>query len=247
MKKDQVYISTIDDQAGALASKYDLGLELAEYCTAWNMDEKFTETDKRIRQETVGISRLLLHAPFSELFPCAIDPKARVLADQRYKQALLLARDYGAKKIIIHGGYNPGIYYPSWYIEQSIRFWTQFLDELDVSIVLENVFEEEPEMLIEIVKTVNDPRLRLCLDIGHVNAYSKISVFDWLNLAAPYISHFHIHNNDGKKDTHSCLCSGTIPMREFLAQAEHLCMDATFTIETPDAESSVYWLLEEMV
>lgn len=158
MKKEQLYISTIDDQAGALASKYGLGLELAEYCTAWNMDEKFTETDKRIRQETVGISRLLLHAPFSELFPCAIDPKARVLADQRYKQALLLARDYGAKKIIIHGGYNPGIYYPSWYIEQSIRFWTQFLDELDVSIVLENVFEEEPEMLIEIVKTVNDPR-----------------------------------------------------------------------------------------
>ena len=60
MKKEQLYISTIDDQAGALASKYGLGLELAEYCTAWNMDEKFTETDKRIRQETVGISRLLL-------------------------------------------------------------------------------------------------------------------------------------------------------------------------------------------
>lgn len=245
MKKEQLLISTTASDADAVARQYGLGIEIAEYCTAWNMDEKFAETDATVRCKIEGISNRALHAPFNELFPCAIDPKARELAASRYRQAIALAKQYGAAKVIIHGGYNPWIYYPVWYTEQSILFWKDFLkDDPGLEIVLENVLETEASMLLDIIKGVNDPRLKMCLDVGHVNAYSKIAVMDWLEACAPYISHFHIHNNDGSWDTHSSLKNGSIPMRELLNRAETLCPDATFALELMGAESSVRWLLE---
>ncbi len=246
MNREKLYISTMDLKADTIARQYGLGLEIAEYCTAWNLDDKFSETDAEVRKKMEGIPNQLLHAPFNELFPCAIDPKARELAAYRYRQAIRLAKQYGASKVIIHGGYNPWIYYPVWYTEQSVLFWKAFLKEdPGVQIVLENVLETEPDMLLEIIRGVDDPRLRMCLDIGHVNAYSKISVMDWLEICAPYISHFHIHNNDGSWDTHNALNEGSIPMKALRNRAKNLSPDATFTLELMDAESSVRWLLEE--
>ena len=246
MTKDKLYLSTIDSKAQEIAREHGLGLEIAEYCTAWNMDEKFRETDTAVRPKLAGIQNRILHAPFNELFPCAIDPKARALAADRYRQAIGLARNYGATKVVIHGGYNPRIYYPVWYVEQSVLFWKAFLEEdPGVEIVLENVLEDEPGLLLDIVKGVDDTRLRLCLDIGHANAYTPVSPMDWLKACAPYLSHFHLHNNDGTQDSHSALNCGSIPMDEFVQQAEALCPDATFTLEVLESKSSVRWLLEE--
>lgn len=99
-------------------------------------------------------------------------------------------------------------------------------------------------MLLDIVKGVNDPRLRLCLDIGHVNAYSCVPVMDWLEAWAPYISHFHIHNNDGSRDMHNALNDGTIPMKQLINRAQILCPEATYTLELMKDKPSVEWLAE---
>jgi len=246
VRREKIYISTISTDAVRVAQAYGLGLEIAEYCTAWNMDEQFSNTDAEVREKLAGIGNCVLHAPFNELFPCAIDKKARALAAERYRQAIDLAKDYGATKVIIHGGYNPWIYYPVWYVEQSVLFWKDFLKEdPGVEIVLENVLEDDPQWLLDIVKGVDDPRLRLCMDIGHVNAYSALPVMDWLETWAPYISHFHIHNNDGSRDQHNALTDGTIPIKEFLLRAEKLCPDATYTLELMKDAPSVQWLADQ--
>ena len=240
------YLSTIADDAPSVARKYGFGIEIAEYCTAWNMDDKFTETNAAVLKKIEGIPHRILHAPFNELFPCAIDKKAQALAAERFRQAIALAKGYGAEKVVIHGGYNPWIYYPVWYVEQSIVFWKDFLKEdPGVELVLENVLETEPQWLADIVKGVDNPQLKLCLDIGHVNAYSTSSVMDWLDSWAPYLGHFHIHNNDGCSDQHAPLQKGTIAMRQFLHRAMELCPNATFTLEVLEASPSVRWLLEE--
>ncbi|MBQ8535998.1 MAG: sugar phosphate isomerase/epimerase [Clostridia bacterium] len=245
MKREKLFISTIDPQAEATAKTYGLGLEIAEYCTAWNMDEKFDETDAALAPKLRSIPRRVFHGPFNELFPCAIDPKARQLAAYRYRQAISLAKAYGAEKVVIHGGFNPWLYYPVWYQEQSILFWQDFLKEdPGLPIVLENVLEPEPQMLLAIIQGVNDPRLKMCLDVGHVNAYSKVPAENWLADCAPFIDHFHLHNNDGSWDTHSALFEGHLPMKELLKQAEALYPQATFTLELMEAEPSVRWLFE---
>ena len=245
MEKERFYISTIDPNAADTAREYGLGLEIAEYCTAWNMDREFPETDAAVREKLEGVSRRVLHGPFNELFPCAIDPKARELAAYRYRQAIGLAKGYGAGKVVLHGGYNPRLYYPCWYTEQSILFWKEFCrEDPGVEIVLENVFEEEPAMLLDIVRGVDHPKLRMCLDVGHVNAYSEIPASEWLKVCAGEVRHFHLHNNDGSGDVHGGLDQGTIPMKELLAMAKELCPAATFTLELMDARPSAVWLTE---
>lgn len=238
--RERLYLSTIDPQAGELARRHGLGLEIAEYCTAFNMDDLFDETDERVRREIAGIDRRLFHGPFNELFPCAVDPLARKLAAQRFDQALTLAQSYGARKLILHGGYNPRLYFSCWYVEQSALFWKEFLEKHpgEYEICLENVLEDEPGMLLDIVRQVNDPRLRLCLDVGHVNAYSPVPALEWIARWGESLSHCHIHNNDGTADTHSALDAGTLNMEKILRAVE----TATVTLELPQIGNAVGWL-----
>ena len=251
MNREKIYLSTIAPDAPRLAWEYGLGLEIAEYCTAWNMDEKFAGVDPVVQKKIEGITRSTLHAPYNELFPCAIDKKARALAAERYRQAIALAKRYGSSKIVIHAGYNPWIYYPVWFVEQSIVFWKEFMQEdPGVEIALENVLETEPQWLLEIVKGVDHPKFRMCLDVGHVNAYSKTPLNVWLESWAPYITHFHIHNNagfgtNGTADQHAPLNEGSICMKELLLRIEQLCPDATIALEVMETKSSLSWLCEE--
>ena len=244
--RQKLYLSTIDPKAGQLARDYGLGVEIAEYCTAWNMDADFARTDQTVRRAIDGVQRRIFHAPFNELFPCAIDPQARALAARRYRQAMELAAEYDCKKLVIRGGYVTNVYFPAWYTHQSVCFWREFLETApeDVTIFLENVLEEEPQMLLDILRQVKDPRLRMCLDVGHAHVYSKIPVMEWLEACAPWIGHFHIHNNDGSRDSHCPLDQGTIPMEKLLGRIEQLCPQASLTLELAEAESSVRNLLE---
>ncbi len=245
MNRRKFYLSTIDENAHLLAREHGLGIEIAEFCTPWFLDTEFEQIDPQVKEKRKCSDRFVLHAPFSELFPCAIDPKIRAVAAERYRQTIAVAQDYGIRKIVVHGGYNPRIYFPIWYIEQSVLFWKDFVRDIPDGMVfcLENVLEEEPTMLSTIIREVNAPQIRMCLDVGHVNAYSKISVFDWLTECADIIEHFHIHNNDTSRDSHNQLFEGTIPMTEFLSAIEEKCPNATVTLELMDATPSVDWLL----
>ena len=246
MERTKLYLSTIASDASEMAREYGLGLELAEYCTAINMDLNFNKTHNEVKKKLDGISSRTFHGPFNELFPCAIDPKAAELAVCRYRQAIALAKSYGCSKMVLHGGFNPMIYYPQWYVEKSVRFWNEFLREAPgIPIALENVMEQAPCLLSEIFKEVAHPDFSMCLDVGHVNAFSSVSVMQWLEDCAPYISHFHIHNNDGRWDQHMSLQEGCIPMKAFLLKARDLCPKATFTLEVMEAEPSLVWLREQ--
>ena len=98
---------------------------------------------------------------------------------------------------------------------------------------------------MDIIRQVDDPRLRLCLDVGHANAeLSRTPVMEWVEVCRPYLRHLHLHNNAGGGDLHDPLKRGTIPVEQVLhalAREEHL----TYTLETLQAEENVRWLLEK--
>ena len=112
-------------------------------------------------------------------------------------------------------------------------------------ITVENVLEGEPDMTATIVEQVNDPRFQLCLDIGHANSeVSDVPVEQWVRRWAGQLGHVHIHNNEGGWDTHSGLGEGSIPMEQTLKLLEELAPEATWTLETLEAEPSCRWLAE---
>lgn len=247
MKREAILISTIAEDAAQTAEQYGLGLELAEFCTASNLDDGFAQTDCVVKEQMTHANRFMLHGPFSELFPCAVDPKARDLARLRYRQTFAVAQAYGISKVVLHAGFQPHLYFPCWFTQQSIAFWKAFVPEIPdgMTVCLENTLEETPDMLTEILRAVESPKLRMCLDVGHVNVYSCTPVSQWLTACEPYISHFHLHNNDGQQDAHNAVFQGTVDMEQVLDMAQTLCPSATVTLEVRQAEPSVRWLLEK--
>ena len=48
--RDRLYVSTIDREAGKVARQYGLGIEIAEFCTAWNMDRELPAVEKTLKE-----------------------------------------------------------------------------------------------------------------------------------------------------------------------------------------------------
>ena len=65
MKKENCYLSTIASDAVPAAKEYGVNLEIAEYCTAWNMDDEFATVDPVVRNKLTQCPKSLLHAPFA--------------------------------------------------------------------------------------------------------------------------------------------------------------------------------------
>lgn len=165
----KLHISGMDSCAPALARQWQLGLETIAFSYAPLLDDPAALP--RTREEIHGISSLWLHGPFAELIPCAIDPLARDVAMRRFRQALDAAQALGIRRMVFHGGFIPHVYFPEWYVEQSVWFWREFLRDVpaDMTLALENVMEPSPETLVSIAAQIDDPRLGLCLDVGHAN------------------------------------------------------------------------------
>ena len=201
-----------------------------------------------VREKMAGIDHFWLHAPFAELAPCAVDPLVREVTARRYRQALSAARQLGIRRLVIHSGYIPLVYFPEWFTEQSVAFWREFLPEVpeDMVLALENVMDETPQLMTDIVRQVDDPRLGLCLDVGHANTCaSRTPPMEWIAPMAPYLRHVHLHNNLGDWDLHSSLGEGSIPMQQILAALLEQCPEATWTIENQDCAPSLAWLVQQ--
>ncbi len=264
------YISTISDvteevdsegwekinyvkRTAPLAKANGLGIEIAEFCISENMELKYEEVLPHVEYNASMAEHKSLHAPYNELYPQAIDPMVAEVAYKRYGQAMDYCVRFGADKMVVHANYVEDLYFPSWFTAKHVDFWKRFLAEhkQNVVICIENVMERNPELILGILRGVDDPRLRMCLDVGHANL-TGIDPADWLKACAPYISHYHIHNNfgapkEGRRswgDRHLALGNGIIDMKALLTLAEELTPDATAAIESYEPEASVEWLKE---
>lgn len=242
--KNKLYLSTIDANAAALARREGLGIELCQFCTAYNMDERFSDVKDDLENCLKSSDRFVLHAPFSELSPASIDPLVLDVVKKRFRQAAALALKYGVRRMVVHSGYIPNVYFKEWQIDRSIPFWQELLSELpeDFQLLYENVMDDEPDTMKKITDGVNDCRFRLCLDVGHLNVLSKIPAVEWIKTYGTSLGHLHLHNNDRSWDTHSALFEGTLDLPQIIEQSFVSSPDATFTLELMDAAPSLQWL-----
>ena len=241
----KLYISTIADDAAGLALEYGLGLEITEFCTAYNMDVDFEKWDGIVRRKMRGIGRFTFHAPYNELCPAAIDPLVADVARTRYRQAYVLMRGYGINAMVAHAGFLPVLYHESWFVEKSAVFWKEFLSDkpADFRLYLENMLEPSPDMLCDIIGAVDDERFKLCLDIGHAaNSGIDASIEKWIGRTLPYLGHVHLNNNHGDYDSHNALGDGNIDVRSAIRRIAGAAPDVTFTLESAAAGSSIDWL-----
>lgn len=245
MLHDRLYLATIAAGADETASRFGLGLEIDEFCTAANFDADFDRWDGAARAHLAHSDRFVFHAPFAELCPCAIDPMVRDVTMRRFRQTAALSRAYGIRRIVVHSGFIPHVYYPVWFVEQSTRFFRALLDaEPEVALCVENVLDDDPAPLMDLADAVDDPRLGLCLDVGHANAVSKIPVRQWLKRLAPRLMHLHLHDNDGAADLHQIPGDGSLGFPGLMDEIEAAAPEATLTFECMDGAGCARRLAE---
>lgn len=142
-----------------MARENGLGYEIADFCYAPVLEDPVRRAE--VQRADGGHGRFWLHAAVCGAGALCHRPLVREVTRTRYRQTVRLARELGVNRLVIHGGFVPQVYFPEWYIEQSVQFWREFLRELPdgMTVALENVMEPEPSLLAEIARQVDDARL----------------------------------------------------------------------------------------
>jgi len=252
--RNNIFIATFSYGAVDVIRENQLNIEINHTCISEELNpenRKHLLADIRRDVEETGARRILLHGPFTEIIPAAIDGRARDFAKKRLEEAWEVCRAIGAEAMIVHTGWIPFMYFKEWQAEKGALFWQEFMEDKpeDFRIYVENVLDDEPYMLANMMKQIEDPRIGLCLDVGHALAagHNMIPISDWIRVLGPYLGHFHIHNNHGDRDAHGSLGpeSGILDYNEvFRLIREHCREDVTFTIESRDCAAAVEWLYE---
>lgn len=168
---------------------------------------------------------LTIHAPYMDLSPAAIDSRIRGATVERFGAIFDVAEILKPKAIVFHSGYEKWKYslkVDVW-LENSLRTWRLFskrAEDLGVRIVVENIFEDEPDNLRLLMEEMSSAYFGLCFDTGHFNLFSKIPLAEWLSQLKTYILELHLHDNDKSSDAHLAIGDGTFDFRTLFETLE---------------------------
>lgn len=237
--------ATQPDKVGEICQRNGLGVEI----------QAFSNPDYPLREpNAVGyhlsayksVTPRSLHGPFGDLSPGSCDRLIRQVTKERFEFAYEYAQKLGAKQVVLHHGYVPGTNTHRSWLRRSREFLVDFLEGKDpeINFYLENLLEPDPELLGAVVREVNRPNLKICLDIGHAFCHGKLPVERWVEELGDLIGYVHFHDNHGDKDDHLSLGKGRIPLDQVCYSLESLAPDATWALEVgPDSlEDSIFWL-----
>lgn len=237
----KVYISQLTETENIieLLRKYEVGLEIVLFASPYCLDnqDEFIENYKKELEELYGNIDLGIHGPFVELCPGTRDKLIAQVSNYRMQQAYDVAKKMNANYVVYHNGYYPKTYsYIEW-MQNAPKYWKNFnYDKKDdaIKIHIENVFEDDFFIINELMEEVSDKRTSVCLDVGHVNAYSKIDVREWMKILRRYMKHMHIHNNCGDRDSHLGINKGELDIIEILNMVKD--RDITISLEITDVQ-----------
>lgn len=221
-------------------NEHEIFMEINHVCISENLNEdKVQKTLKDIKRDVEKCRgrAFILHGPFTEIIPAAIDERFVKLAMDRLNGAHDLCRELNINKMVVHSGYIPPLYNKEWHIEKSAQFWRNFLHDKgdEFKIYIENVLEDEPFMMKKLCDKIGDDRAKICFDIGHANVMkSNMEADRWICVLEDRIGHVHIHNNFGKEDTHGDVFDGNINIENAMKLLSQLSPrnEITYTVES---------------
>ena len=234
--------------------KLGFGIEILDFALEGGLDKKY---DKNIAvwKERLGefgageVPDVIIHGPRRKMYPLSSNYAASAAAYEKLFDACLAL---GARRAVIHAGLTRP---KSNETVSRIKFdaVVEFYRELaamagarKVALLIENLYEADPLQIVELIERVGAHNLKACLDTGHANCSGTATPSMWLNALGRHLTHVHIHNNDGKEDSHRSLDDGTIDFEDFFRALAELRLKPEICIEqTPEPLArSIDWLRE---
>jgi sugar phosphate isomerase/epimerase len=181
--------------------------------------ERFSREDFRrvARQFQEAGLTITLHAPFQDVAPGALDRLILTASRTRLRQAFDLLEIFRPLSIVCHAGYEARHYssHRQQWLSHSVDTWEELAAQAERSqtrVMLENVYESDPEILVGLFTQVKASNIQFCFDLGHLHAFGRGSFPQWLEALTPYLGQLHLHDNHGQTDDHLALGSGAVPI-----------------------------------
>ena len=195
-----------------------------------------------------------VHGPFMDLTPSAIDPLIHDVTIKRFKKTLQIANFLNAKMVIFHSGYEKWKYNHKidLWLEKSLYTWEEIIryaQQMNLKIAIENIFEETPDNLKQLMEVLDSETIGLCFDTGHFNIFSKVSLSQWLDSVDSYIYEFHIHDNNGLADQHLAPGKGNFDFDTLIRKLNNKYKHCIITVEAHeigDAKESFAYLKKNL-
>lgn len=162
------------------------------------------------------------HGVCMDLNPASPDRKIFNLTKERYLNTIAVAKRLKAQYLVFHSQINPWLKDPKVKAIKNNRqlpFWEACFErvgENGPTLLLENVYEDNPRDLADLVQRIGHPRLQVCLDVGHVLANPGLQLDEWFEILADKIVYLHLHWNSRTYDQHQT------PPDAFLAEIKEL-------------------------
>ena len=195
--------------------------------------------------------RCTVHGPFTDISPGAIDREVRNASMRRLRLAVDVASILGAGSVVVHSGYDYQQYLGAeeeWLenIINSLKELAVYAEDAGIRLMLENVYEPDPEFHRQIFAEVDSEALAFCLDLGHLKVFSPDSTLDqWLDAVGHRIGELHIHDNTGERDDHLPVGQGACDFDSLFAWLEKNGICPVLTLEAHD-EDAVFPSIEAL-
>lgn len=204
-----------------------LRAELLEYFTANRLNPEIgidaPALERFSLQDFADVAEVLhrhdltvtLHAPFVDLSAGSTDPAIRAVTRRRFVEILRLLPVFRPRTVVAHAGYDwqRYEYFRETWLDNSVAFWAEVAEGLERAgsrLMLENVYEHGPGEMRELLERLRPGKVGLCLDCGHLTAFGRAPLEEWLSVLGSFIGQLHLHDNHGEKDDHLPLGRGVI-------------------------------------
>ncbi|MFN8451440.1 MAG: sugar phosphate isomerase/epimerase family protein [Anaerolineae bacterium] len=240
--------SNVDDCI-RLAVQHGLGIELMAFAYPDVLDGDWRSVVERYKTLLEPVPGMLtMHGPFMDMAPGSPDQQINEVCSGRFRHALRIAHDLGVQIVILHANFIAAIHTEAYRLgwqQRNVIFWSdiaEYAQQLGVTVAVENMWEFDPDIIGDVLKQIDHPNLRACLDIGHAHLYSTVPFTQWLETLKPYLVHLHVNNNDGKMDIHGGLPGGFLDYPRLLDLVRGLPSQPSITMEmdhVTDMEASL--------
>ena len=218
-----------------------VGLELQGFANSLKT-KAYVET-LRQHQEFMSFEKSVAHGPYAGLSAGHPEFLIREITRQRIEEFVASASSFGVRRFVLHLNFCPETDRPINWCKRFVSWFRSFLDgqAADVVFFLENSLETNPEVLRNAVGEIDDPRIKLCLDLGHLHC-NGCDCQHWLEVLQPWVGYFHVHDNHGltenpfyERDEHLAAGEGTFPWPLFVELYMRLYSGIPLAIETHTA------------
>lgn len=166
-----------------------------------------------------------VHAPYIDINLASVNPTLRKASEKTILKSIAFAADIDAKMVVSHVG-RLSRDYPKQMITQSLKNVIPCLRKLTnasknygIIFTIENDHRSNDQILAgypeQLMFLIQEAGCKFTLDVGHANTLTKIETF--IDKLAEHIVNLHLHDNDGKQDTHLSLGKGNINFLAVLA------------------------------